>query len=156
MNMEKDQLPAKTGRPLLNIDPRQVAAMASIGCRNKEIALVLGCSVDTLDRRFADEIEKGRAEGRTTLRRKQWDAATGGNITMLIWLGKQLLDQSDKHHIEAEAANPDNAGLDWSKLTSDERAQAARIFARMKCDDCQKGKPCPKHADPMTITTLPG
>ncbi len=31
-----------------------------------------------------------------SLKRKQWEMAMGGNITMLIWLGKQNLGQTDK------------------------------------------------------------
>lgn len=31
-----------------------------------------------------------------SLRRKQIDVALGGNTVMLIWLGKQYLDQADK------------------------------------------------------------
>lgn len=35
-----------------------------------------------------------------TLRRLQWKAAEGGNATMLIWLGKQLLGQKDSSHVD--------------------------------------------------------
>jgi hypothetical protein len=49
-----------------------------------------------LNRRFAAEIAKGRAEGRTSLRRKQWELAMGGNATMLIFLGKNMLGQTDR------------------------------------------------------------
>lgn len=31
-----------------------------------------------------------------SLKRKQWEMAMNGNITMLIWLGKQNLGQTDK------------------------------------------------------------
>ncbi len=37
-----------------------------------------------------------------TLRRKQYEAAMGGNITMMIWLGKQILRQSDKAEIKQD------------------------------------------------------
>ncbi len=91
-------------RPQLEIDESLVEKLASIGCTMKEIASVAGCSVDTLERRFADTIKRGQDKGRTSLRRFQWKAAEAGNVTMLIWLGKQLLGQSDK--AEHESATP--------------------------------------------------
>jgi hypothetical protein len=42
-----------------------------------------------------------RTHGRfkISLRRQQIETAKKGNVSMLIWLGKQLLDQSDKRVI---------------------------------------------------------
>ena len=39
---------------------------------------------------------KYRGEGLVSLRRKQLEVALEGNPTLLIWLGKQFLEQSDK------------------------------------------------------------
>lgn len=85
-------------RPKKVISEKQVLELARIHCTVAEMAAVLDCSKDTLERRFAALIEKGRSDGRTSLRRKQFDAATRGkgNVTMLIWLGKQHLGQTDK------------------------------------------------------------
>lgn len=83
-------------RPLLDIDEDSVEKLAAIHCTMEEIASVVGCSVDTLERRFADTIKKGRDKGKTSLKRWQWKLAEKGNGTMLIWLGKQYLDQSDQ------------------------------------------------------------
>lgn len=87
--------PAKTGRPQIKIDEKQVLALASMHCTMKEIAAVVGCSVDTLERRFADVIEKGRESGKASLRRTQYRLAEN-NAAMAIWLGKQWLGQSDR------------------------------------------------------------
>lgn len=43
----------------------------------------------------AELLESGLDKGKATLRRLQWDSAKKGNVTMQIWLGKQLLRQSD-------------------------------------------------------------
>ena len=86
----------KTGRPRIVIDGNQVEAMAQIGCTTDEIGSVVGCSRDTLERRFAAEIVKGRLGGKVRLRKIQMNVALSGNVTMLIWLGKQGLGQSDK------------------------------------------------------------
>jgi hypothetical protein len=82
-----------------DVDPEQVQKLAAIGCTHQEISDIVGCSHDTLTRRFRKEIEFGRANAKASLRRKQWETALSGNVTMLIWLGKQVLGQSDKQEI---------------------------------------------------------
>jgi hypothetical protein len=57
---------------------------------------VLGCGRATLHRRFQKELDKGRDDLRTSLRRWQYMKAREGSIPMLIWLGKQYLEQRDK------------------------------------------------------------
>lgn len=84
------------GRPPLDIDAEQVGKLAAINCTMIEIASVVGCSVDTLERRFADVIKEGRAKGRSSLRRYMWDAVQKGNITMMIWLSKNMLGYGDR------------------------------------------------------------
>jgi len=90
------------GRPEVEVDESVVEELAAIFCTLKEIAAVVGCSIDTLERRFAVIIAKGRERGKTTLRRTQWQAAVKGNVVMLIWLGKQYLDQQDKTQLTLE------------------------------------------------------
>jgi hypothetical protein len=51
---------------------------------------------------FSDYIKRFSLHGKTSLRRLQWKAAEGGNSTMLIWLGKQYLEQSDKQQVTAD------------------------------------------------------
>jgi len=98
------------GRPPLDIDGDKVEALARIHCTYMEIAAVLKCSDDTLKRRFADRIEKGREVGKSSLRRAQFTKALAGNPTMLIWLGKQHLEQQDRHEVA-------HAGADGGPLT---------------------------------------
>ncbi len=83
------------GRPFLDIDQDLVEKMASWGCNNIEIADQFGCSVDTITNRFSDLLRKGRVILKTNLRQWQLSAAKGGNVTMQIWLGKQILGQQD-------------------------------------------------------------
>jgi DNA-binding CsgD family transcriptional regulator len=94
----------RPGRRRLAIDERIVEAMASIGGTDAEIADFLGCDPGTIRNRCADVLAKARASMRTRLRRAQFRAALGGNPALLIWLGKQMLGQSDK--IEHEVAAP--------------------------------------------------
>ncbi|MDI6756426.1 MAG: hypothetical protein QME32_00220 [Endomicrobiia bacterium] len=84
------------------IDREKLQALAQIQCTDAEMCAVLNISDYTLqaiqerDPSILEIIKKGRAEGRSSLRRKQFKAAMDGNITMLIWLGKQYLGQTDK------------------------------------------------------------
>jgi SLT domain-containing protein len=99
----------KGGRPKVKVDTKIIENMAAIHCTNKEIAEVVGISVDTLQRNFPDLLQKGRANGKAKLRRLQWQKAEEGNPTMLIWLGKQLLEQK-----EQPINNEDNQPLPWT------------------------------------------
>jgi hypothetical protein len=63
----------------------------------------LGISIDSLARRlkekgysFAEYKRKRQEPMRINLLKKQYDVAMAGNVSMLIWLGKQHLGQSDK------------------------------------------------------------
>ena len=99
----------KVGRPKIEINEDQLEKLASILCTMEEMASFFGCSVDTLERNFADTIKKGKDKGRMSLRRMQFEKAQTGNTTMLISLGKQLLGQKDK--IET---SENNDPLPWS------------------------------------------
>jgi len=89
-------------RPKIEIDEAIVKRLAMRFCPKTEIAAVVGVSIDTLDRRFADQIPLWREEGKADLRSKQWKAAAKGSNTMLIWLGKQYLGQKDQLATEVD------------------------------------------------------
>src|ERR1700722_2286745 len=95
------------GRPRKQIDEKQIESLAGIGCTVAEIAAVLGVSKDTLERNYAALIEKGRELAKCSLRRMQFKSAEAGNVTMQIWLGKQLLGQRDR----TEQEHTGNVGL---------------------------------------------
>ena len=83
-----------------NLDTKQIAQLASFGCTNVEIASFFGCSPDLLEKSYSEFITKGREKGIIRLRQLQWKVAEQGNVSMLIWLGKQVLGQSDKQEFE--------------------------------------------------------
>ena len=57
----------------------------------------------TNDEAVRRSIDKGRNQGKLSLRRKQLQILDEtNNPTMAIWLGKQLLGQRDKHDIVTE------------------------------------------------------
>lgn len=83
-------------RPKKIVDVELIKNLASIMCTVEEIASMVGVSVDTLERRFADVIKQGKSNGKASLRRLQWKIAQSGNASMAIFLGKQYLNQADK------------------------------------------------------------
>ena len=88
------------GRPKkYNLDTKQVEQLAGYGCTDTEIASFFDISRTTLERNYEHYLTKGREEGKIRLRQMQWASAKKGNVAMLIWLGKQLLNQSDKQEI---------------------------------------------------------
>jgi hypothetical protein len=93
------------GRPKLDIDENIVRRLANRQCAKVEIAAVMGCSVDTLDRRFAEQIPLWREEGKSKLRSRMFELAGRkgpGQATMLIWLSKQYLGMADKQEVKSE------------------------------------------------------
>ena len=75
---------------------KQVQKLASFGLTNKEIAEALAYDENTMKRNFEIFLIKGRANLKQRLKNKQIQVALGGNVVMLIWLGKQYLDQKDR------------------------------------------------------------
>jgi IS30 family transposase len=95
---------AKKGRPRIEINWADVEKLCFIHATEGEVASYLGCSPDTVARAikrkfkmtFAEYSAQKAGPGKISLRRAQWDLALKGNKTMLIWLGKQHLGQTDK------------------------------------------------------------
>lgn len=98
-------------RPKKVLDEKLIADLAGIACTVEEIALICKCCKDTLERNYSQFIEEGRAHLRSSLRRKQYEVAMNddakGQTTMLIWLGKQLLEQKDISRIELDRVPDD-------------------------------------------------
>ena len=78
--------------PILSAD---VFKLAAIGMKDHEIADWFGIDSNTLRYNFVVQLTKGRSTLSQSLRRKQIEVAMTGNATMLIWLGKNILNQSD-------------------------------------------------------------
>lgn len=91
-------------RPHVKINWDEFDKLCAICCTQVEIASWFDCSVDTIERAvkrekatsFAEYYAQKASKGRISLRRQQWQMALRGDKTMLIWLGKQHLQQSEK------------------------------------------------------------
>ena len=88
------------GRPKkYDIDKDQVEKLAALGCTNSEIASFFGCSKDLISKSYSTNVTKGKEKGKIRLRQMQWRSAENGSVPMQIWLGKQVLGQTDKQEI---------------------------------------------------------
>ena len=82
-----------------DIDPEKVEQLAGFGCSNTEIASFFGCDESLIRKSYSENLIKGRDKGKIRLRQLQWRAAERGNTSVLIWLGKQILGQTDKTEV---------------------------------------------------------
>lgn len=82
----------KTKRIVFDNDVYKLAAM---GCTDREIANWFDMSESTLRYNFSSVMEKARVNLKQSLRQAQLKLALSGNAVMLIWLGKNILGQSD-------------------------------------------------------------
>lgn len=92
------------------INLKQLEALAEINCTEREMAQVLGISQSSLSKRYRNLIDQIRLRGKCSLRRWQWKKAEEGNTTMLIWLGKNELGQSDTPQNEVNVTVNNDAG----------------------------------------------
>lgn len=100
-------------KPEIPINMKIVDDLLIAGCTGVEVAAHIGCHADTLYKRI--ENEKGmqftaysaekRLKGESLLRAQQYAKALGltknGDNMMLIWLGKNRLNQKDNKYEEA-------------------------------------------------------
>jgi hypothetical protein len=107
--VSKEKKPKKVGRPktILNLD--ELEKLCRLNCTMPEIASYFNIPLRTLEDKYTNDkdirntIDKGRNQGKLSLRRKQIQILDEtNNATMAIWLGKQLLGQRDKHDIVTE------------------------------------------------------
>lgn len=94
--------PESTKEQRKHITANQIRFMAQKGVNWTELAYFYGVHANVLRRHFEKHYELGKQELRVKLRQKQIDLALAGNPTMLIWLGKQVLKQTDNGPLQEE------------------------------------------------------
>ena len=98
------------GRKKIEIDWKKVDKWLEAGAKGTEVAAALGIHFNTLARHcledkksdFSDYMQTKRECGNTKLRLKQQELAMEGDRGMLIWLGKNRLDQTDKKETKTD------------------------------------------------------
>ena len=121
-------------RALLDINEEHVEDLARRCWTNVEIASHFGCNESTIRRRFAEAANRGRRDGQARLREKQMEVAHSGNPTMLVWMGKQILGQSDKQTVDTTVTRAASE-LDLAEL---ERYRAAMAEAKLELPPATK------------------
>ncbi len=123
---------SKGGKPKIVFNLRQLTRMAREGCSHDTMAAIMDVSRSVLqvaiaeDSKVARALEVGRARMCRSLHQAQFRSATGGNVTMQIWLGKNDLGQRDVKAIEVSGA--DGGPID---LTADLRPILEEKLARL-------------------------
>src|SRR5664279_5139775 len=87
------------------IDLTELSKLAGLHCTMEEAAHWFGVTTKTISRKlkqkkYREAWEHGWAKGNISLRRMQFQKAEAGDKTMLVWLGKQWLEQSDRRGVE--------------------------------------------------------
>lgn len=93
----------KVGRPQVIVDWEIAEELARIHCTKDEMAAVLKITTELLDTDcqrkfkipFAQWYQKFSSQGKMSLRRKMFEVAHSGNVTMLVWLSKQHLGMKE-------------------------------------------------------------
>jgi len=83
-----------------DIPAEKVKMLSSFGCTYIEIGKYFGCSEKVIRERFRTEYEQGKEEMKLSLRQLQWKHAGQGNTALLIFLGKNYLNQTDKSQVD--------------------------------------------------------
>ena len=114
------------GRPEVEIHPEELKKLARMQCTNEEIAAWFDCSARTIQRHLKkypdlkEVIEIGRARGRVSVRRAQFELLALNDRVMAIYLGKVLLGQNDRRRdFEGEVPPAGEIKFDVSPAKSD-------------------------------------
>jgi AraC-like DNA-binding protein len=92
------------GRPLIEIDMEKLKSLMQLSPNREEAASVMGCSVDTLERRikesagltFSEFKEMHFAPTKMSLKQLALKLAKEGNETMLMYLLRATTDWTDR------------------------------------------------------------
>lgn len=130
-NKKAKASPNKGGRPPA-IEPdaktlKTILGLGKIQATTRECAAVLGVShqtfIATMQRHpeIGEALEVGKEQGKVSLRRTQF-ALAAKNAGMAIFLGKNILDQTDRQDI--------NSSVTVDVTVTDARSKLERLIAR--------------------------
>lgn len=124
------------GRPRIpfdGTDKDKVRLLARAGTKQAIIAGLLGCSVDTLQRRFADELGETPEMAHALVSASLLDKALGGDLGAMVWYEKTRrgFRETSRHEHTGADGKPielrDLSGLSDAEL--DTLDAAARLLA---------------------------
>lgn len=100
------------GRKRAQVDVQQLIRLAEIGCSTDEMGKFFGCDGSVIRRHYRTLLDQVKTRTKAKLRQAQLDAALNGDKVMLIWLGKNMLQQSET----GERNTDDRQPLPWTDL----------------------------------------
>jgi len=77
-------------------DVELVERLGALMCEPTEVLAITGLTKDQFNHTFSVPWARGRERAKARLRLMQWDSAAMGSERMLVHLGKQYLDQTEK------------------------------------------------------------
>lgn len=80
----------------LTIDPNHVEKLAQMGCPDEVIGMILGCSGETIRKRFVEVLKRARGNLYSRLSLKGVSMALDGNVPMLTLALKNFLNWTDR------------------------------------------------------------
>lgn len=101
-------------KPKIELDLEKVEEYAGLGLTREEIALSLGISYSTLNRRIKESedvdaaMKRGRAKANIKVGNSLMKAIEGGNVTAIIFYLKARAGWTEKQQIEAEIKSQEN------------------------------------------------
>ncbi|MEP7352899.1 MAG: hypothetical protein ABI824_06675 [Acidobacteriota bacterium] len=131
-----------SGRKAVHLDPEEVERLCALQCTDEEIAAWFKVSPRTIERRkttskaFADAVARGKAKGRTSLRRSLWGLALKGNPAANIFLAKNILGYKDYFANEHSGPNGGPIAIkarpELKNLSHEELSQLRGLVAKTK------------------------
>lgn len=90
-----------------------MAEAAACALTVAEVAAIFGVSKDTIERNYADAMAEGRERASGSIKRAQFKYALAGSAPLLMFLGKNYCNQSDRPEpdVDVSASGPRPRGL---------------------------------------------
>lgn len=109
----------------IELTPGALEQLAALQVTQREIAAYFGVDLGTVENRLAEReyraaYDRGAAQGMMSLRRWQMKAASEGDRVMLIWLGKQILNQREPEQ-RLEHSGPGGSAINYEDLSPTQR-----------------------------------
>lgn len=134
-------------RPVKPLDWKKVDNLLMAGCHGTEIAANFDMHPETFYRKVQEEKKVGfteysalkRSQGDSLLRAKQFEKALEKDNTMMIWLGKNRLNQRENtENTNYSAEEVDRAKRILEQVSRNQEASSARNIASTKDNAADK------------------
>lgn len=106
---------AKRGRPAwepTDQDRARVELAVALGMTQEQVALLLGVSVDSLDRHCRKELDAGAVKANLQVGGALFKKAMGGDTAAQIWWSKTRMGWKETQLLGSDPSNPLPAGFD--------------------------------------------